>query len=91
MVRADDEVGRAQVTRFAERSFTVGGHKAPEGCRHGWTDARGRCVLCGAAVETPRGDYVRSVVDAAVDDYRRRGLPSDAVIRVDFGSPEDTK
>lgn len=39
------------MTRFGEKSFTVAvGARDARDCRHGWTDARGRCVLCGASV-----------------------------------------
>lgn len=36
-------------TRFEQKSFSVPAvDKAPEGCKHGWLDRRGKCVLCGA-------------------------------------------
>lgn len=51
-------------TRFEQKSFTVPAvDKAPEGCKHGWPDKRGRCVLCGADLTKESGpnadgDYV---------------------------------
>lgn len=35
------------MTRFAERSFTVGGHKAPAACGGYWPGPKGACVQCG--------------------------------------------
>lgn len=35
------------MTRFLEPSFSVGGHKAPPGCKHGFIDVRGYCFFCG--------------------------------------------
>lgn len=46
------------MTAFAKPSFSVNpsGAKAPADCRHGWIDAKKKCVLCGKPnVEKPEG------------------------------------
>ena len=42
------------MTDFLKPSFSVNpsGAKAPAECRHGWTDKRGKCVMCGERVIT---------------------------------------
>lgn len=40
------------MTHYLQPAFTVGGWRAPNHCAHGWTDPKGRCVLCGASQET---------------------------------------
>jgi hypothetical protein len=51
--------------KYTAPSFSVPATgKAPENCKHGWLDVRGKCVMCGEQIDSAR-EIVRTPIPNA--------------------------